>query len=256
MPLVRRPLPFLRAVRRAGFLSLSATLLLGGCGPSGDGSPGTAGSTGSTGSAGTSGGAGTTGSAGTSGTAGTTGTGGSVSTAGTGGARDGDSAGTTGSAGTGRHRPRRHGRRRAPAAAAGRPAPVAAARGRGGTRRRGGPRRRRGPAAAGGAAGTGGGGGPTGSGGTGRRRHLPGDRRLHDGLADRQGSRRHRPDGGHRLQELPRQHAPDHQHTYGGAGYALAFTWFGALRVLEARSATRPTTCTSSRSSSRTRPAR
>ena len=226
MPLVRRPLPFLVAVRHAGFLALSATLLLGGCGPSGDGSPGTGGSTGS---AGASGGAGTTGAAGTSGSAGTTGTGGSVSTAGTGGAATG-TAGTTGSAGTGGSIGSAGtggsatggiGGSTGTGGGGGRGGSAGGAAGRGG----GG-----GSAGAGGSTGTGGGAGATGSGGAGGGGTCPVIADFTTAWPSGKGPADLGPKAVSNFKSYLGGMLPITSSTYGGAGYALAFTWFGALR--------------------------
>jgi unsaturated rhamnogalacturonyl hydrolase len=232
-PLVRRHFPFPLAVRSARFVALSAVLLLAGCGPSGGGASGTGGSTGAAGAGGAggaSGGAGTTGAAGTNGAAGTTGTGGSVSTAGTGGSATG-TAGTTGAAGTagtGNSTGSAGTGGSANGGIGGSTGTGGGAAGRGGTGAAAG--RGGGGGAAGGSTGTGGGGaGATGSGGTGAGT-CPVISDFTTAWPSGKGPADIGPKAVSNFKTYLGGMLPITSNTYGGAGYALAFTWFGALR--------------------------
>jgi len=207
MPSVR--VPFLIAIA-----FLTAPLLLAGCGPS-------VGGTGTAGSTGTAGAAGTTGVAGTSGAAGTTGSGGSVSTAGTTGTGGGDAgttgaAGTTGSAGT-----TGAGGSAGGTTGSGGSAGTTGSAGRGGTT---------GAAGRGGTTGTGGAtAGTTGTGGTGTG-SCPVIADFMTAWPTGKGPADIGPKAVTNFKSYLGGMLPITTNTYGGAGYALAFTWFGALR--------------------------
>jgi len=221
--------PFLIAVRRAGFVALSATLLVAGCGTSSGGSPGTGGSTGT---AGTMGSAGTTGAAGTSGSAGTTGSGGSVGDAGTtgnGGSATGI-AGTTGSAGTGGS---------VGSAGTGGSGTGGSGTGGGGGGSTGTGGGGAGRGGTGGAAGRGGGGGSAGAGGAtgtggstgaGGANACPQISDFMTAWPSGKGPADIGPKAVSNFKSYLGGMLPITTNTYGGAGYALAFTWFGALR--------------------------
>jgi rhamnogalacturonyl hydrolase YesR len=196
-------------------------LLLAGCGPSGGGGTGTAGTTGPGGTTGTAGAGGTTGSGGASGSAGSSGTGGSISTGGTTGAAGNGTGGGAGSGGAG-----------GVAGGAG------GAAGTGGTGGAGG--------SGGASAGRGGGGGSGGRGGSGG---SAGGSSGSGGAGGTGGTASACPvisdfmtwpsgKGPSDIGKLAVSNfhsylaglLPINANTYGGAGYALAFTWFGALR--------------------------
>jgi len=212
MHLVR--LPFLMT-------ALTLPLLVAGCGPSSGGT----GTAGSTGTAGTSGGAGTTGSAGTTGEAGTTGSGGSVSTAGTTGT-GGSVAGTTGTAGT-----------TGVAGTTGAGGSAAGTTGSGGSAGTTGSAGRGGTGGAGGRGGTGGTAGGTagttgsaGTGGTGTN-NCPVISEFTTAWPTGKGPSDIGKLAVSNFRSWLASRLPITSSTYGGDGYALAFTWFGALRA-------------------------
>ena len=142
---------------------------------------------------------------GTAGTTGSAGTGGSIGSAGTGGSATGGSGGSTGTGGGG----------------AGRGGTAGGAAGRGG----GG-----GSAGAGGSTGTGGGAGATGSGGTGGGGTCPVIADFMTAWPTGKGPADIGPKAVSNFKSYLGGMLPITSNTYGGAGYALAFTWFGALR--------------------------
>src|SRR6185436_18676866 len=170
---------------------------------------------------GTAGAAGTTGVAGTSGAAGTTGSGGSVSTAGTTGTGGGD-AGTTGAAGTtGVAGTTGAGGSSGGTTGSGGSAGTTGSAGRGGTT---------GAAGRGGTTGTAGAmAGTTGTGGTGTG-SCPVIADFMTAWPTGKGPADIGPKAVTNFKSYLGGMLPITTNTYGGAGYALAFTWFGALR--------------------------
>jgi len=211
----------------SGTLAALVIAVLAGCssgggGPTGTGGSGvggTVGTAGTTGASGTSGAAGTTGTAGTmgaggsaAGDAGTTGSGGTGATAGTGGA--GATAGTggsTGSAGTG-------GTGGGQSGSSGRGGSTAGTGGQSGSSGRGGN---------GGTTGSAGASGTTGTGGAGTCPAITEFTQAWPSGKDPMTI------GGKAVGAFKTYLSPMlpvTSNTYGGAGYALAFTWFGTLR--------------------------
>jgi rhamnogalacturonyl hydrolase YesR len=238
MPVVR--LAFLSVVRGAAVAALALPLLIAGCGGGGD-STGTAGTSGSGGSAGMTGSAGASGSAGATGNAGSTGNGGSVSTAGTTGT-GGDPAGSggaTGTAGSGGSTGSGGGGSTGRGGGSG----SSGSAGSGGATGTGGASGGRG--GSGGAAGRGGGGGATSTGGssgsggaTGTGGSGTGGANACPQIADfmtawpsGKGPADIGPKAVSNFKSYLGGMLPINSNTYGGAGYALAFTWFGALRM-------------------------
>ena len=192
-------------------LALATSLLVAACSSGGDGTghAGTTGSAGATGSAGTTGSSGATGSAGSSGSSGTAGTTGTAGTSGssgssgtTGSAGTAGVAGTTGSAGT-----------TGAAGTTGTAGGGGASAGRGGAGGRGGGGGSAGATAGAGTTGSGGGAGATACTTVSDFATWPaGKAPANIGALAASDFKSHTGDA------------------YGGAGYALAFTWFGALR--------------------------
>jgi rhamnogalacturonyl hydrolase YesR len=230
--------PVLKSVRGAAFMALCVPLLLAGCGPSeggGSGTGGTSGAAGTAGPGGSGGPGGTTGngggSAGSGGSGGsTTGAAGAGGTAGSGSGGSGGSAGgaTAGAGGGG-------GSTGGATAGSGGSAGGATA-GSGGsggaTSGRGGSGGQGGSAGRGGSGGAGGtGGGTAGAGGTGGANNCPVIADFMTAWPTGKGPADVGPRAVTNFRSWLASRLPITSSTYVGDGYALAFTWFGSLRV-------------------------